>query len=62
MNRNDGNEIFTHNYYLQFRNVTSSGGYDSALGDSRWRFGPANSGLLVWYNNNFYQDNEIVNY
>jgi immune inhibitor A len=60
--RNDGNETFTHNYYLQFRNVTSSGGYDSALGDSRWRFGPANSGLLVWYNNNFYQDNEIFNY
>ena len=60
--RNDGNETFTHNYYLQFRNVTSSGGYDSALGDSRWRFGPANSGLLVWYNNNFYQDNEIASY
>jgi immune inhibitor A len=60
--RNDGNETFTHNYYLQFRNVTSSGGYDSALGDSRWRFGPANSGLLVWYNNNYYTDNEIFNY
>jgi immune inhibitor A len=60
--RNDGSKTFTHNYYLQFRNVTSSGGYDSALGDSRWRYGPTNSGLLVWYNNNFYSDNEIYYY
>ena len=41
---------------------SATGGYDSALGDARWRFGPANTGLLVWYNNNFYSDNEVFNY
>ena len=51
-----------HNFYLQWRNVGPDGGYDSSLGDPRWRFGPANTGLLVWYNNNFYTDNEIFNY
>ena len=51
-----------HNYYLQWRNVSATGGYDSALGDPRWRYGPANTGLLVWYNNNFYTDNEVFNY
>jgi len=60
--RSDGTQAFTHNYYLQWRNVGENGGYDSAMGDPRWRFGPANSGLLVWYNNNFYTDNEIYNY
>jgi immune inhibitor A len=60
--RADGTQAFTHNYYLQWRNVGEDGGYDSALGDPRWRFGPVNSGLLVWYNNNFYTDNEIFNY
>ena len=40
----------------------STGGYDSALGDPRFRYGPTNTGLLVWYNNNFYTDNEIYNY
>ena len=39
-----------------------NGGYDSSLGDARWRFGPANTGLLVWYNNNAYNDNEIWHY
>jgi immune inhibitor A len=60
--RSDGTQSFTQNYYLQWRNVGSDGGYDSALGDSRWRYGPANTGLVVWYNNNFYNDNEIYNY
>jgi len=60
--RNGGKQEFTHNYYLQWRNVNENGGYDSALGDERWRFGPANTGLLVWYNNNFYIDNEIYHY
>ena len=60
--RSDGTMSFTHNYYLQWRNVGEDGGYDSALGDPRWRFGPANSGMLVWYNNNFYTDNEIWHY
>ena len=52
----------THNFYLQWRNVGQNGGYDSALGDPRWRFGPANTGLLVWYNNNYYSNNEIFGY
>jgi hypothetical protein len=60
--RSDGTMSFTHNYYLHWRNVGDNGGYDSALGDARWRFGPANSGLLMWYNNNFYSDNEIFSY
>lgn len=50
---------FSHNLYLQWRNVGATGGYDRALGDPRWRYGPANTGLLVWYNNNRYTDNEI---
>lgn len=58
----DGKIYPSHNYYLQWRNTNANGGYDSALGDSRWRYGPANTGLLVWYNNNAYTDNEIFNY
>ena len=60
--RTNGTQTFSQNFYLQWRNVSDTGGYDSALGDSRWRFGPANTGLLVWYNNNFYSDNEVFNY
>jgi immune inhibitor A len=61
--RSDGTMAFNHNFYLQWRNTDpTSDNYDSALGEERWRFGPANSGLLVWYNNNFYSDNEIYNY
>jgi immune inhibitor A len=60
--RSNGTQVFSHNLYLQWRNVGENGGYDSALGDPRWRFGPANTGLLVWYNNNYYSDNEIFNY
>jgi M6 family metalloprotease-like protein len=52
----------SHNYYLQWRNTTASGGYDQALGDTRFRFGPANTGLLVWYQNDRYYDNSIANY
>ena len=60
--RSTGIQPFTHNIYLQWRNVGPDGGYDRSLGDPRWRFGPANTGLLVWYNNNFYSDNEIFGY
>ena len=42
--------------------MTKTGGYDAGLGDPRFRYGPTNTGLLVWYNNNFYSDNEILNY
>ena len=55
----DGTRKFSQNFYLQWRNVGADGGYDSGLGDSRWRYGPANTGLTVWYNNNFYKDNEV---
>ncbi len=58
----NGKQSFTHNFYLQWRNVGPDGGYDRGLGDPRFRFGPTNTGLLVWYNNNFYTDNEIENY
>jgi immune inhibitor A len=60
--RTDGMMTYDHYYYLQWRNVGENGGYDSALGEERWRFGPANTGLLVWYNNTYYTDNEIWNY
>ncbi len=60
--RSSGIQTFSHNYYLQWRNIGSTGGYDSGLGDPRFRYGPTNTGLLVWYNNNFYSDNEIYGY
>ncbi len=60
--RNDGFSTTGHNYYLQWRNTSASGGYDQGLGDARFRFGPVNSGLLVWYENGRYQDNSIANY
>ncbi len=62
--RNSGQSAggFTHNYYLQWRNTSPSGGYDQALGDARFRFGPVNTGLLVWYQDDRYDDNSIANY
>ena len=60
--RTDGLISFKHYYYLQWRNVNDNGGYDSALGETRWRFGPANTGLLMWYNNTYYTDNEVWSY
>jgi immune inhibitor A len=60
--RSAGMQPFNHNFYLQWRNVGETGGYDASLGDARWRFGPVNTGLLVWYNNNYYSDNEVFNY
>jgi immune inhibitor A len=57
--RTNGVSTYSQNFYLQWRNVNDNGGYDAALGDSRWRFGPANTGLLMWYNNNIYRDNEV---
>ena len=60
--RSNGTFQHAHRYYLQWRNTGPSGGYDSALGDSRWRYGPANTGLVVWYNNDAYTDNELMYY
>ncbi len=60
--RNNGFLTFDQSFYLQWRNTNVNGGYDAGLGDPRFRFGPANTGLLVWYNNTFYTDNEVFNY
>ena len=57
-----GGRSVPHAYYLQWRNVTAGGGYDSALGDPLFRYGPTNTGLLVWYNNDRYTDNEVWSY
>lgn len=51
---------FTQSYYLQWRNVSPTGGYDRSLAQSDWRYGPANPGLLVWYSNSLYSDNNIT--
>ena len=59
---NGGGSTYTHNYYLQWRNTGASGGYDQALGDARFRFGPVNPGLVVWYQDDRYGDNSIRNY
>lgn len=58
--RTDAYRAYAHNYYLQWRNVGSDGGYDSALGNQFYRYGPTNTGLLVWYNNNLYSDNNLM--
>jgi immune inhibitor A len=62
--RSNGTKNFVHNFFLQWRNThMQTGGYDGlALGDSRWRYGPANPGLVVSYQNNFYSNNTIENY
>jgi hypothetical protein len=60
--RTNGYVQATDNFYVQWRNTNENGGYDSTLGDERWRFGAANTGLLTWYNNNFYTDNEVESY
>lgn len=60
--RSDGTYPVTHNFYLQWRNTNENGGYDMSLGDPRWYFGPANTGLVMWYNNNLYTDNEVFYY
>ncbi len=62
MARNSGLVTFSHNYYFQWRNINANGGYDSSLSDSRWYYGPANTGLTAWYNNNLYTDNEVAAY
>ncbi len=62
--RSNGTRSFVHNFFLQWRNTNmQTGGYDGlALGDSRWRYGPANTGLVASYQNNFYSDNTVENY
>jgi immune inhibitor A len=58
--RSDGSAYYAQNYYLQWRNTATNGGYDSSLGGTNWRFGPVNSGLIVWHHNSYYSDNEIA--
>jgi immune inhibitor A len=60
--RNDGFVGYDQSFYIQWRNTNANGGYDAALGDVRWRYGKANTGMLVWYNNTLYSDNEIPYY
>ncbi len=60
--RSSGFLTFDQSFYVQWRNTNANGGYDAALGDPRFRYGPVNTGLLVWYNNTFYTDNEVFNY
>ena len=60
--RSYGQLPFSQNFYYQWRNTAENGGYDRSLGDPRWRYGPANTGMVAWYNNNFYTDNEIYSY
>ena len=50
---------YAQNLYLQWRNVSKNGGYDESLSDPRWRFGPANTGLLMWYNDGTYSNNNF---
>ena len=60
--RSDGYSRHAQSYYLQWRNTTTNGGFDSSLGGTNWRFGPVQSGLLVWHHNTGYSDNEIADY
>jgi uncharacterized protein (TIGR03437 family) len=57
--RNEGYSTYKHAFFLQWRNVDPDGGVDRGLGNPMWRFGPANTGMLVWYNNDKYADNEV---
>jgi len=58
----DGDYDIPHYYYLQWRNTATNGGYDDVLGFVGNRFGRSTSGLLTWYVNEFYSDNEAPDY
>jgi immune inhibitor A len=60
--RAEGVIKFDQSFYVQWRNTNANGGYDATLGDVRWRYGKANTGMVMWYNNTLYTDNEIENY
>lgn len=55
----DGFKSIPHYYYLQWRNTREGGGYDF-LPDSHQQ--ARNAGLLVWYVNELYADNNITGY
>jgi immune inhibitor A len=60
--RSNGVRKFAQHYYLQWRNTSETGGFDRAVGDPEFRYGSVSGGLLVWYNNEFYSDNEVANH
>ena len=53
---------YAQNLYLQWRNVSHDGGYDETLAQTTWRYGPANTGLVVWYNDTTYSNNNFNGY
>lgn len=59
---NDGTLVYKHAYYLQWRNPAAAGSADAGLVNPTWRFAPVSTGLLIWYNNDYYNDNEIQKY
>ncbi|MBN2702960.1 MAG: immune inhibitor A [Pontiellaceae bacterium] len=54
-----GTHSFPQYYYLQWRNAEADGGYDQVLGFPSNAVGPATSGLLAWYVNEAYSENEV---
>jgi immune inhibitor A len=62
MRRTNGTYPYQHSYYLQWRNTTSTGAFDSTLGKAAYRYGPVDGGMIVWYNNLKYEDNEFQNH
>jgi immune inhibitor A len=62
MRRTNGTYPYQHSYYLQWRNTTSTGAFDSTLGKAAYRYGPVDGGMIVWYNNLKYDDNEAQNH
>jgi M6 family metalloprotease-like protein len=57
-----GTYAVPHYYYLQWRNTGTNGVYDDVLGFASNRFGKSTSGLLTWYVNELYSDNEAPDY
>lgn len=60
--RNDGSIRYSHSFYFQWRNTGPEGGFDRALADPKWSPGPLNTGLLVWYQNGRYTNNDVWKY
>lgn len=58
----NGSRMVPHYYYLQWRNTGEDGGYDQGLGYASNFAGRATSGLLTWYVNELYTDNEAPDY
>ncbi len=51
---------FKHHYLIEWRGPK---GFDEvSIGNPHYRFGPINWGMVVWYVNEMYNDNEILGY